>query len=221
MNFRQLDIKSGHEPPLKVKIFDPDTVPDRHFYDSEYYMDGQKAGKSGYVDYKYANYHLHQADTIMRTLKPKSVLDVGCATGPLVMAFKLFQIRSAGVDLSEWATSHPCFPGIELKCASSAEIPYGDKEFELVTCLDMLEHLPSLEIVEKTVSELCRCSGQYVWIATPFDNDSGKWNMDKSHIFFAEKRFWLWEFEKHGFTEYPGKMRVFNDYGDEILFTRG
>jgi len=224
-------IDSNHDPPLEVRIYERDTVLDQEFYDAGYFLDGHGFGtgdyKSGYLNYGPEECHFHQASELLELLGPESVLDVGCATGPMVLAFHACHLKVVGIDFSEWAVTHPCHPVIKgfLVQGSSEALPFKDKEFDLVTCLDMLEHLPSLDTVLKTVSELSRVAKKNVYIATPmlpFTPEQEKlWLQDGSHIFFTERRFWEWAFEKHGFAIDPTPVRkLFNDYMGDMLFRR-
>ena len=47
---------------------------------------------------------------------------------------------------------------------SCTDIPYGPHEFEVAYCTEVIEHLPTLQDVEKTFRELARVSS--LWIVT-------------------------------------------------------
>lgn len=69
------------------------------------------------------------------------ILDVGCGTGgnfPFLSAYGEVE----GCDYSEEAVRYCRLRGLEqVREASIYELPYEDDSFDLVTCLDVIEHL--------------------------------------------------------------------------------
>ncbi|MFH1453374.1 MAG: class I SAM-dependent methyltransferase [Armatimonadota bacterium] len=68
-----------------------------------------------------------------------------------------------GVDL--------CFEGVQLNnlkqvCASSSELPFKDKEFDMVVCMDVLEHIEEKERLGAML-EMFRVSGRYLVVGAP------------------------------------------------------
>jgi len=47
--------------------------------------------------------HVALANRLVRMFNPSKVLDIGCGTGRLVLAFRSMETESYGVDLSEYA----------------------------------------------------------------------------------------------------------------------
>lgn len=96
----------------------------------------------------------------------KTVLDVGCGNGIflnyLLSSERCFS-RLHGLDRSEAALKH-----VETKttAASIDDIPFAENEFDLVTSLECIEHLP-VKIYEKGLSELCRVAQRYIIISVP------------------------------------------------------
>ena len=100
-----------------------------------------------------------------------SILDVGCGNGILVNYLdKQFPNRFAricGTDRSETSLK---FVHTEKVCANIDELPFKNGEFDLVTCLEVIEHLPQ-EIYTSALKELKRIAGQYIIISVPNDED--------------------------------------------------
>ena len=100
-----------------------------------------------------------------------SILDVGCGNGILVNYLdKQFPNRFAricGTDRSETSLK---FVQTEKVCANIDELPFKNGEFDLVTCLEVIEHLPQ-EIYTSALKELKRIAGQYIIISVPNDED--------------------------------------------------
>lgn len=109
-------------------------------YDKLYHPDGRPQ----YGDWDHSK---GIRDYIVFTLKPESVIDIGCGGGQFVDFCKSYNIKARGVDISS--------PYDII--APAHKIPFKDKSFEYLTCFDMMEHL-----VEEEVDEVIK---EYVRIA--------------------------------------------------------
>jgi len=95
-----------------------------------------------------------------------SVLDVGCAKGFMLHDFKQFMpnLTVAGIDISEYAienameTVRPF-----LSVGNAKNLPYGDKSFDLVVCINTLHNLP-FEECKQSVREIQRVSKRHAFI---------------------------------------------------------
>lgn len=96
-----------------------------------------------------------------------SVLDVGCGDGcfvnTLVSIFPNRFNRVIGLDCSDEALKHV---KTEKLNGDIADLPFEDESFDLVTSLEVLEHLPQ-EDFKKGISELQRVSEKYILISVP------------------------------------------------------
>jgi dolichyl-phosphate beta-glucosyltransferase len=81
---------------------------------------------------------------LIRSLRIASpvILDVGAGTGANLLEFgKLGKV--AGVDISESAVEFCKRRGItDISRAPADSLPFGDGSFDIITCLDVLEHVP-------------------------------------------------------------------------------
>jgi len=69
------------------------------------------------------------------------ILDVGCGTGATAQELAEFGTVTA-VDISEEALGFTLRRGVpRLVCANAQNLPFADSSFDLVTALDVLEHL--------------------------------------------------------------------------------
>jgi 2-polyprenyl-3-methyl-5-hydroxy-6-metoxy-1,4-benzoquinol methylase len=78
-------------------------------------------------------------------LAPNSVLDAGCGEGETLVRLDSLPRRSTtAIDLSEQAIRHvrDRVPWVDASVANVADLPFGDDSFDLVLCLEVLEHLP-------------------------------------------------------------------------------
>ncbi len=111
----------------------------------------------------------------MDHLKPHRVLEVGCAKGFLVRRFRRRGIDAYGVDISRYAIgSAPDDIKPYVSVADILELPFAANSFDLVLCMETLEHLPP-DLVPQAAGELARvCSGKVLASIPSFGfNDYG------------------------------------------------
>ncbi len=109
-------------------------------------------------------------DELLGRSEPSSLLDVGCGEGVLVerWARRLPERRVVGVDLQEesiqagWA-EHAA-PNLEYRVMDTPELPFAAGEFDLVTAIEVLEHVPD---PEQTLREMARCAGRHLLVSVP------------------------------------------------------
>jgi len=102
--------------------------------------------------------------------EPASLLDVGCGEGALVQRFaqRLGSRRVVGVDLREdslqagWSRHEA--PNLEYRTLDGAELPFADGEFDLVSAIELLEHVPDPNL---TLREMSRCAQRHVLVSVP------------------------------------------------------
>ncbi len=105
-------------------------------------------------------------------IRGKKVLDVGCGGGILAESMAHRGAEVTGIDLGETplsvATLHALETGIEMDYrrvpveALAAEMP---EQFDVVTCMEMLEHVPDPESVIQACATLVKPEG-HVFFST-------------------------------------------------------
>ena len=114
-------------------------------------------------------------------------LDLGCGNGKTVITLQDLGYRVTGVDFSSVAIDY-CRRNIkdaEFIVGDVTDLPFGDRSFDYVTAVHVLEHLddPSLK---KTVSEIERVvrPGGYVFVRSFTPNDMRSEKRAGSDIFY-------------------------------------
>ena len=99
-------------------------------------------------------------------VKQKRVLDVGCGGGLLCEALAHRGALVTGIDMGEAPLSvarlHQLESGVTVDYQQSTAESMAERragEFEIVTCLEMLEHVPDPSTVIQACADLCRSGG--------------------------------------------------------------
>lgn len=89
--------------------------------------------------------------------KLKTALDVGCGFGQGIAMCRNKGIEAYGCDISSGLTPYWGMANIVPFCrvASADQIPFEDGKFDLVVCVDVLEHIPE-EAVSASFAEMAR-----------------------------------------------------------------
>jgi len=100
----------------------------------------------------------------------QTILDVGCGNGfflnSLMQGERQYK-RLIGLDSSKEALKYVKTENI---LGSITCIPFKNKSFDLITCLEVLEHLPQ-EDFRKGILELQRVSKKYILLTVPNEED--------------------------------------------------
>ena len=100
-------------------------------------------------------------------LEADSLLDAGCGEGETLARLGAgLPLRTVAVDLSPEAVEFTAqrFPQVEVSRESVLDLPFADGEFELVLCLEVLEHI---EGPEAALAELGRVTSEHLVISVP------------------------------------------------------
>lgn len=166
------ELSAAAERGLSLGASDPQASSDT--YGGAYFGEGRdgsgdREGRSGYARYDRVASNADIAGwLIWRNFRVCTVLDVGCATGYLVEVLRERGLEAEGCDLSQFAVDHAA-PGAagHLRVASLLDrLPWEDGAFELVTALEILEHLPP-DLVRPALAELSRVCGGHLFATIP------------------------------------------------------
>jgi len=132
------------------------------------------------------------ADWIVNNIKPKRVLDIGCAKGFLVEALRDRGVECYGIDISKYAISQ-VRDDIKSYCSIGSILePFPHSHYDLITCIEVLEHLPEKD-AEKAIETLCRHTDNIIFSSTPNDFN------EPTHLNVQPMDYWVKLFSRFGF----------------------
>jgi len=108
------------------------------------------------------------ASNIQHHFAPANTLDVGCARGFFVQALQDKGINARGMDVSRYAINN-CAEGMRCYLQhgnAEKKFPYFANSFDVVTCMECIEHLETPELAIAEMRRVLRTGG-YVLIASP------------------------------------------------------
>jgi len=126
--------------------------------------------------------------SLIAPLNPQKILDAGCGEGFTLSKFYELKIGQnlEGIDASYDAIGigKKLYPYLDIKVGDIYNLPYPDNSFDLVTCMEVLEHL---ENPGKALSEVERVSSKYVLLTVPNEPlftifNYTRWGQDIGHI---------------------------------------
>ena len=150
-------------------------------------------------------YFGHIARTLVEYFEVHTALDIGCNTGALVKAFRDLGIEAYGVDVSQAVISNA---PQEVKGyltqlnITQDRLPFEDGRFDLVTILDVLEHLPHFHWGLCEIRRVLKVD-RHVFISSPsklteiFSKITLHQN-DPAHVNVHSKQFWVKLFGSYG-----------------------
>ena len=151
------------------------------------------------------------AKTLVKMFKPQQMLDVGCAKGYLVHIFREFGVDSYGIDIAEHALSSAPEEVKENLLNVNIDherLPFESDVFDLITCLDGVEHLANTDQAILEARRVLKTDGT-LYISTPSKPADFLLGImgarDPSHINIRSKDSWIETLDILGFR-YAGEF---------------
>lgn len=182
-----------------IFVWPTPSVEEDMIYDSNYFS-GAVLG-FGYVDYdkdkiSQKGFLIKLLSKIVSSLPERgNLLDVGAATGYFVELASKFGFNSEGIDISSHSVSVGKKKGLNLSVGTIEKMNYREGHFDIITMLDVLEHLKNPKLSLNKACFFLRKDGLFV-INTP-DGSSfwarifgSKWHslVPPEHLFIFNKK---------------------------------
>lgn len=115
-----------------------------------------------YAWYGRSNHGAPARDEIL-SLNPASLVDIGCGHNDFAKSIRSCGINATGVDFA-------C-PSADVVADATMGLPFRDKEFDMLTAFDMLEHVRP-DSVDAVLSELRRVSRRFCFAIAYCDSQT-------------------------------------------------
>jgi O-antigen biosynthesis protein len=145
----------------------PVATPPGSEYNSEYYDAYGRLGPSTYTreNPHWLKFFGRVADSLIQQLHPQTTLDVGCAKGFLVECLRDREVEAYGFDVSEYAIRE-VRDDIRPYCSVGSASNSITKDYDLITCIEVCEHLPEFE-AQETIRQMTLHTDIILFSSTP------------------------------------------------------
>ncbi len=136
-------------------------------------------------------------DQAPEPVKNPRLLDVGCAFGPFLAAASQLGFTAEGTDINQEAVDYVCTTlGFPAFCAAFPKIDIPEKAakvYDAVTMWYVIEHMPDLDAVLRTVSSLLKNGGIFAFSTPDLNGVTGTYNIQKFFMQSPTDHLSLWE----------------------------
>ncbi|MFH1093829.1 MAG: glycosyltransferase [Candidatus Omnitrophota bacterium] len=150
------------------------------------------ANNGPYEHKHFLEFNQSVAKVIKTRLNPGKLLDVGCARGFLVSALRGQKISAFGIDISEYAIDN-ALEDIRAYCRKLSVTDPLEDEYDLITCIEVMEHLPDGE-AKCAIANICGHTDTVL-----FSSSSNFMHPDVTHINQHLPEYWVDLFARFGF----------------------
>src|SRR5262245_50889874 len=136
-------------------------------YDAEYFASHCGGLVYGREEPHWGRFFGGIADQIVRSLRPRRVFDAGCAHGFLVEALWDRGVETWGRDISHFAVSE-VRADIRSYVAQESIADPSKGEFDLITCIEVLEHMEETDAV-RAIASMAAAAPRLLFSSSPTD----------------------------------------------------
>jgi len=135
----------------------------------------------------------------IKEFEPETVFDYGCGKGPFVHCFNYFNIDCEGYDISKDAVNEPILLAKDKITCIKTDCFIGKKNkiYDLIICIDLLEHLTEEEI-DEVLSDCRDLAAKDILFSICFKDDPN-FKLDKTHITEKTREWWEYKLRNKGF----------------------
>ena len=151
----------------------------------------QLFGKDYFKERKFEDKTYYMAQQWISLLRPATAYDYGCGEGCMVHTFNYLGVPTKGYDISEYAINNAY--GLSKDKISTSKCI---NTFDLVMCLDVLEHIPSTQ-EDELLKTLVANTNKYILLSI-CDTMLSKRYIDSTHINIRPRKYWEYKLSKLG-----------------------
>jgi len=170
-------------------------------FGSDYFELGKGASyKDGYARDTVVGYWKDVIEYLVQEHQPSCALEIGCAKGFLVHELRNKGVQCYGVDISQYALSKApsaVKPFLHQADLCSEQLPFEAEAFDLIFCLETIEHLRNPEKLIDEIARILKSDGVFFFTTPSPGSDVAK--ADVTHVNVRSLRQWKYCFEKTGF----------------------
>ena len=115
-------------------------------------------------------------------LRDKYLLDIGCGNGARTVEFSKYAYRCMAIDVEEGRLNlfkeeikKRSIENCEIKQMNAMNLEYSDETFDIVTCIETLEHISDQEKTFKEIYRVLKAGGELVMVVP------NKWWIFETH----------------------------------------
>jgi len=137
--------------------------------------------------YKILYYVSRHTNVNMLNGKGKRALDIGCAFGYVADLLMKLKYEVVGLDISTYAIhkAHETSVSPNFLVSDACHIPFKNNAFSLITCFELLEHIPNPQLLMDEIETLLKRDGICIWttpVRGPVQILYDKTRGEKTHI---------------------------------------
>jgi 2-polyprenyl-3-methyl-5-hydroxy-6-metoxy-1,4-benzoquinol methylase len=158
---------------------------------------------------------------VLRQKSGGSLIDVGCAFGKFLQAAGQ-HYRCEGLDISSYAlqAARARLAGVPLHHGPIQEFRPG-RTFDVVTCFDVLEHIPELDEALASLRGLLAPQGVLALAVPVYDTPPGRFfgivDRDPTHVHRFGRQTWLARLESAGLDSTAGRICPPDESGAAVV----
>ena len=161
-------------------------LPHDAVYDADYYASAVEGGASRSAKV--------MANSIRRDFAPRTIVDVGCGTGALLLAMRESGVRVLGFERSTAALDLCRRRGLEVrKLDLEKDVIEVNEKFDVAVSVEVAEHLPAA-VADRYIDALTQLSDVVVFTAAP----PGQGGTD--HVNEQPAGYWIEKFVTRSFV---------------------
>ena len=173
-----------------------------NIYNEDYFENGTVCGISGYFNYHWMPEMtlrmVHHMIQTLAILESDIVLDFGCAKGYIVKAFRIMDIQTFGVDISEYAINH-ADGEVKQYCTLLNGVDDNKlfiRNYDWMIAKDVFEHIEIFDLQHILNQAAKKVKNIFAVIPLAEDDLSNKYiipdyHNDITHIVAKSKDWWI------------------------------